>query len=275
MVPVCLAVGGSDPSGGAGIQADLKTFHRHGVYGAAAIALLTVQDTTGVKDVRVLDAEFLRAQILPVLSDLPVAAVKTGALGSIENAQAVARCLGGWSGFLVVDPVLSSKGGAALLDERVFGQARELFARADLVTPNLDEASLLLRRAIRSETEMDRSVRELREALGCRAVLLKGGHLAGENTSDMLCDEDGICLFPGRRVDSRHTHGTGCALASAVAAHRAQGRALREAVGLAKAWLEDAVRTAPGLGAGHGPLNLSWESPRERPPRRAPCLGEI
>jgi hydroxymethylpyrimidine/phosphomethylpyrimidine kinase len=256
MVPVCLAVGGSDPSGGAGIQADLKTFHRHGVYGAAAIALMTVQDTTGVKDVRVVDAGFLAAQILPVLADLPVAAVKTGALGSVENALAVERCLRGWTGFLVVDPVLSSKGGAPLLDQRVFREARELFARADLSTPNLDEASELLGRPVGTETEMASAARDLREALGCRAVLLKGGHLGGAGSPDILCDGDGIRHFPGGRLPSVHTHGTGCALASAVAAFSARGLGLRDAVAEAKKWLYEAIRTAPGLGSGRGPLNL-------------------
>jgi hydroxymethylpyrimidine/phosphomethylpyrimidine kinase len=256
MVPVCLAVGGSDPSGGAGIQADLKTFHRHGVYGAAAIALLTVQDTTGVKDVRVVEAGFLASQVEAVLSDLPVAAVKTGALGSVENARALERCLREWKGFLVVDPVLSSKGGSRLLDQRVFGEAGELFRRADLVTPNLDEASLVLGRPIRSDKEMESAARDLRDALGCHAVLLKGGHLQGPRSPDILFDSDGICLFEGARSASIHTHGTGCALASAVAALSSRGLGLREAIERAKAWMQEAILTAPGLGSGRGPLNL-------------------
>lgn len=256
MIPVCLAIGGSDPSGGAGIQADLKTFHRHGVYGAAAIALLTVQDTKGVREVRVPPSDFLRDQILPVLEDFPVAAVKTGALGGGENASAVAACLEGWRGFLVVDPVLSPKNGPFLTDPSTMDGFRSLFRRADLVTPNLDEASLLLGRSIPTRDAMESAAIELRELLGADAVLLKGGHLGGDLSPDVLSDADGIRLYPGVRLESSHNHGTGCAFASAIAAFRARGMDLRASVGLAKEWLTEAIRTAPGLGSGNGPLNL-------------------
>ena len=256
MIPVCLAIGGSDPSGGAGIQADLKTFHRHGVYGAAVLSLLTVQDTKGVREVRVLSPEFLRDQIRPVLEDFPVAAVKTGALGSAENAAAVVDCLEGWRGFLVVDPVLSPKNGPSLADPSGLDGFRPLFRRADLVTPNLDEAAVLLGRSIDSPEAMESAAIELRKLLGAGAVLLKGGHLAGGASPDVLSDADGIRLYSGIRLESSHNHGTGCALASAIAALCAGGMDLRSAVGLAKEWLTEAIRTAPGLGSGNGPLNL-------------------
>jgi len=256
MIPVCLAIGGSDPSGGAGIQADLKTFHRHGVYGSAAIALLTVQDTHGVREVQVLSPRFLQDQIRPVLSDFPVAAVKTGALGNGSNALAVASCLEGWAGFLVVDPVMAPKSGPALADASTLDGFRPLFRRADLVTPNLDEASLLLGRRIGTEREMEVAARELRALLGSKAVLLKGGHLGGDLSPDVLADGDGIRLYPSVRLEASHTHGTGCALASAIAAFLARGMDLRHAVGEAKNWLTEAIRKAPGLGSGNGPLDL-------------------
>jgi hydroxymethylpyrimidine/phosphomethylpyrimidine kinase len=256
MIPVCLAIGGSDPSGGAGIQADLKTFHRHGVYGSAAISLLTVQDTNGVREVQVLSSRFLEDQIRPVLADFPVAAVKTGALGNGENARSIATCLEGWPGFLVVDPVLAPKSGPALADTSTLDGFRPLFARADLVTPNLDEASILLGRSIRTAREMEIAAAELLGLLGCKAVLLKGGHLGGSHSPDVLANADGIRLYPSVRLEASHTHGTGCALASAIAAFLARGMDLRVAVGEAKNWLTEAIRTAPGLGSGNGPLNL-------------------
>ena len=256
MIPVCLAIGGSDPSGGAGIQADLKTFHRHGVYGAAALSLLTVQNTRGVREVSVLPPRFLRDQILAVLEDFPVAAVKTGALGGGENASEVAACLEGWRGFLVVDPVVSPKSGPTLADPSGMDGFRPLFLRADLVTPNLEEAALFLGRPILSQPEMESAAFELRALLGAAAVLLKGGHLGGGLSPDVLADADGIRLYPGVRLDSSHNHGTGCALASAIAAFRAQGLDLYESVGRAKEWLTEAMQTAPGLGSGNGPLNL-------------------
>ncbi|HXP91311.1 MAG TPA: bifunctional hydroxymethylpyrimidine kinase/phosphomethylpyrimidine kinase [Fibrobacteria bacterium] len=256
MIPVCLAIGGSDPSGGAGIQADLKTFHRHGVYGAAALALLTVQDTKGVREVLVLPPRFLQDQLQAVLADFPVAAVKTGALGNGENARAVATCLEGWPGFLVVDPVVAPKHGPALADTSTLDGFRPLFGRADLVTPNLDEAALLLGRRICTTQEMESAAAELRVLLGSTAVLLKGGHLGGTQSPDVLADGDGIRLYPSVRLESMHTHGTGCALASAIAAFHARGMELRVAVGEAKNWLTQAIQTAPGLGSGNGPLNL-------------------
>jgi hydroxymethylpyrimidine/phosphomethylpyrimidine kinase len=256
MVPVCLSIGGSDPSGGAGIQADLKTFQKHGVYGAAAISLLTIQDTTGVKGVRVLEPEFLLAQIGPVLSDLPVAAVKTGALGSAANASAIVRGLDGWNGFLVVDPVLAATSGGRLTEAGLFEEAAPLFSRADLVTPNLEEAGAFLGRPIESEEAMRHAAERMRNRLGCGALLLKGGHLGGSASPDLLVDASGFCRYDSPRVGSNGAHGTGCALASAIAALRARERPLRTAVAEAKDWLTSALRRAPGLGKGIGPLDF-------------------
>ena len=254
--PVCLAVGGSDPSGGAGIQADLKSFHRHGAYGAAAISLLTVQDTRGVRESRVLDPEFVAAQASAVLSDLPVAAVKTGALGDGAVARALARTLEGWDGFLVVDPVALPKAGPALSDLSDLDGFRQLFSRADLLTPNLDEAAALLGRPVADAGEMEDCAGRLRSLLGCRAVLLKGGHLRGTETVDLLLDADGAASWSAPRLQSRHTHGTGCALASSIAAHAARGIPLRASVEASRAWIRRAIAGAPGLGSGHGPLDL-------------------
>jgi hydroxymethylpyrimidine/phosphomethylpyrimidine kinase len=253
---VCLAVGGSDPSGGAGIQADLKVFHGHGVYGAAAVGLLTVQDTRGVRASRVQDPEFVAAQVEAVLSDLPVAAVKTGALGNGAVAGAVARALEGWKGFLVVDPVVLPKSGAPLSDLGDLDGFRPLFARADLLLPNLDEAALLLGRPVGSAEEMPGAADELKERFGSEAVLLKGGHLAGPETVDHLRTAEGTWTWRSPRIVSHHTHGTGCALASSIAARWALGRPLPVAVEEGREWLRRAIGQAPGLGSGNGPLDL-------------------
>lgn len=253
---VCLAVGGSDPSGGAGIQVDLKTFHRHGTYGAAALSLLTVQDTRGVRESRVLDPEFVAAQVSCVLSDLPVAAVKTGALGNGAVAAALARALAGWKGFLVVDTVMLPKNGSALADLSDLDGFRLLWSRADLLAPNLDEASFLLGRSIDTVSDMESAASELRETFAPGAVLLKGGHLPGPECVDILLDDLGFLRLPSPRLQGAHTHGTGCALASCVAALVAREVPLREAVEQAKGWVARAIESAPGLGHGNGPLNL-------------------
>jgi hydroxymethylpyrimidine/phosphomethylpyrimidine kinase len=253
-LPICLSIAGSDPSGGAGIQADLKTFARHGVYGAAAITLLTVQNTLGVQSVQVLDAALVEQQVRAVVTDLDVDVIKTGALGNLAVAQAIASALHDWRGQLVIDPVLVSKNGRALLSV-VDAQAiaRLLFSRATLVTPNLDEVELFVGRAVRSLEQMHVAAQEL----GLRwqtSVLVKGGHLTESDPCDVLWSNREFFAFPQSRIDSQHTHGTGCTYASAIAAHLAQGHALPEAVGLARTWLQEAIRHAPGIGKGQGPL---------------------
>jgi len=245
---VALTIAGSDPSGGAGIQADLKTFHQHRVYGAAVITLITVQNTVGVTRVDCLDPDLVRQQIEAVLTDLPVAAVKTGALGNAAVIRAVARAV---KGPVVVDPVMVSKHGASLLAaEAVAALLADLFPVAALVTPNLPEAEALTGMVIRDRAAMAEAARRI----PARAVLLKGGHLAGE-ASDLLWFDGVERWFPGERYETAHTHGTGCTYSAAITALLAHGIALPEAVGRAKHYIAGAIRTNPGLGHGSGPVN--------------------
>ena len=256
MRPVCLSIAGSDPSGGAGIQADLKTFHRHGVYGAAAISLVTVQNSMGTKSVYTLDASLVRAQVEAVLDDLPVACVKTGALGNGAILEVVAQVLSGRTLPLVVDPVLAAKNGSPLLDAGALDAARRrLFPLATLLTPNLDEASILLGREVRTVPAMREAARDLRRLCGCRAVLVKGGHLEGGDLVDVLCDPEGLAEFASPRIETPHTRGTGCTYAAAIAAHLAWNLPLREAVSRARRWMQDAIADAVPLGAGRGGLD--------------------
>ena len=247
MTPVALTIAGSDPSGGAGIQADLKTFHQFGVYGQAVITLLTVQNTVSVSAVEPLSGDLVGRQLDAVLSDIRPGAAKTGALGTVEIIETVAaRDLP----ILVVDPVMISKHGSALLgaDARD-ALIRLLLPRAFLVTPNLPEAASLCG----GEFPPREAARRIRD-LGPRAVLIKGGH-SGTDANDLLFDDAGFHLLPAERIDTRHTHGTGCSYAAAIAALLAGGTPLLESVARAKTWITEAIRTNPGLGAGSGPVN--------------------
>lgn len=252
----CLTIAGSDPSGGAGIQADLKTFHRHGVYGEAAITLVTVQNTVGVEQVVLLDPDLVSSQVRAVLDDIPPGAVKTGALGSAAIARAVADVLRGRGLPLVVDPVMVSKHGAPLMApaevERIVA---ELFPLAALVTPNIPEAQVLLGRTIRGVDAQREAARDLAARTGCAAVLLKGGHGESSEVVDILWDGGRFHEFWGARIDTIHTHGTGCTVSAAIAASLACGKPLVMAVEDAVTWVRRAIATAPGLGKGHGPVN--------------------
>lgn len=252
MLPVALTIAGSDPSGGAGIQADLKTFHRFGVYGAGALTLVTVQNTRRVSRVETLDPELVRQQIDAVLEDIPPQAAKTGALGSAAIIAAVARA---YSFPLVVDPVMISKHGAPLLDSEARAALRELLApRAFLMTPNLHEAEALAGFAVADLPGMRRAAEAIR-TLGARNVLVKGGHLEGVAT-DLLLEENGrVTEFPAPRIDTPHTHGTGCTYSAAITAGLAGGLELETAVRQAKRFIAEAIRTNPGLGGGSGPVN--------------------
>jgi len=252
--PIALTIAGSDPSGGAGIQADLKTFHQFGVYGEAVITLLTVQNTVRVSRVEVMAAALVLEQLEAVLEDIPPAAAKTGALGSAEVVSAVARAAGGFGFPLVVDPVMVSKHGLPLLPESAVSALRgQLVPRAALVTPNVPEAEALTGIAIRNLDDARRAARRLCE-MGAQAVLIKGGHLAGEAT-DVLFDGTEWREFPAPRLETRHTHGTGCTYSAAITAGLAQGMALVAAVARAKGFIHEAIRTNPGLGCGSGPVN--------------------
>jgi len=253
-MPVALTMAGSDPSGGAGIQADLKTFHQFGVYGESVITLVTVQNTLRVDRVEVLSAELVAEQLLAVLEDIPPDAAKTGALGSAEVVRAIARAAASFAFPLVVDPVMVSKHGRPLLDEAAVNAVRdELLPCARLLTPNVPEAEALSGVAIRGPDELRRAAERLRDQ-GARAVLIKGGHLEGPAT-DVLLEGDTWREFPAPRIITRHTHGTGCTYSAAITAGLASGLALADAVARAKLFIHEAIRTAPGLGKGCGPLN--------------------
>jgi hydroxymethylpyrimidine/phosphomethylpyrimidine kinase len=254
MIPAALTIAGSDPSGGAGIQADLKTFHQFGVYGEAVITLLTVQNTVRVDRVEVMAIDLILAQIAAVVEDIPPAAAKTGALGSADVVRAVAEAAAGFRFPLVVDPVMVSKHGLPLLPpEAVAALRSDLLPRAALVTPNVPEAEALTGSPVRSREDMRRAARAIYH-LGAKAVLVKGGHIEGAAT-DILFDGGRFHEFPAERVDTPHTHGTGCTFSAAVTAGLAKGEGLVAAVARAKAFIDLAIRTNPGLGHGCGPVN--------------------
>lgn len=251
-----LIIAGSDSGGGAGIQGDIKTVTMLGGYAATAVTAITVQNTLGVSAVHPVPPDIVAGQITAVLDDIGADAIKTGMLGDAATVQAVARTLRarGVLPPLVVDPVMRAKGGAALLrDDAVAAVIAELFPVAAVVTPNIPEAEQMAGFAIADLAGMTRAAEALR-ARGPQAVLLKGGHLEGPTVHDVLLTGEGIEIFTGPRIDTRHTHGTGCALASAIACGIAQGLGLKAAVARARDYVAAAIRNAPGLGAGHGPL---------------------
>ncbi|MBY0504777.1 MAG: bifunctional hydroxymethylpyrimidine kinase/phosphomethylpyrimidine kinase [Bryobacteraceae bacterium] len=254
MMPVALTIAGSDPSGGAGIQADLKTFHQFGVYGEAAITLLTVQNTRGVTAIEMLAPDFVAAQIRAAASDIPPQAVKTGALGSRAIVEAVAYEVASLPCPVVVDPVMISKHGAPLMS----ADARQalvtlLLPRATLLTPNLHEAEAITGRPVTNLAEMQEAALALL-TLGARAVLIKGGHLEGA-AIDLLHDGQQVRTYPAPRCETVHTHGTGCTYSAAITALLARGLSLADALPRAKHYITEAIRTNPGLGQGQGPVN--------------------
>jgi hydroxymethylpyrimidine/phosphomethylpyrimidine kinase len=251
-----LIVAGSDSGGGAGIQADIKTVTALGGYAMTAITALTAQNTLGVHGVLRVPPEFLRLQIDCVLDDLGADAFKTGMLDNAALIETTADCLNRYPGLpLVLDPVMVAKGGQPLLAaDALASLKRALLPLATLLTPNLPEAEALSGMEINGPDDMER-VAEALLTLGVPAVLLKGGHLPGNVVIDMLVTEDGVERFAAPRIDTRHTHGTGCTLASAIAAGLAQGMALRDAVVRGRDYVRRAIASAPGLGAGSGPLD--------------------
>lgn len=258
-IPNVLSIAGSDPSGGAGIQADLKTFSALGCYGMAALTALTAQNTRGVTAVHVPPPPFVGAQIDAVFADVEVAAVKIGMLASGGIVDAVARSLADWPEVpVVVDPVLVATSGDSLGDPDVVGAIRRvLLARATLITPNLPEAARLADRPIPEDEAGMRALAERLATLGARAVLVKGGHLKGRESVDALHDGERIHMLRAPRVDTRNTHGTGCSLSSAIAAYLARGLPLLAAVEQAKTFLTAALEASGALrvGGGHGPVH--------------------
>ncbi|ONG47245.1 bifunctional hydroxymethylpyrimidine kinase/phosphomethylpyrimidine kinase [Pseudoroseomonas deserti] len=252
-----LIIAGSDSGGGAGIQADIKACTALNAFAATAITALTAQDTIGVHGVMTVPPDFIRQQIRLTLQDIGADAIKTGMLADSVTINAVCDALAehGRRVPLVADPVMVAKGGQALLDKAsVETLKRRLLPFASLLTPNIPEAEVLSGMNIGTVEEMEAAA-EMMLTLGVPAVLLKGGHLPGNRLVDLLATEDGIEVFESERIDSRHTHGTGCTLASAIAAGLAQGLGLRGAVVRARAYVQEALRAAPGFGRGHGPLN--------------------
>ncbi|HEY7307099.1 MAG TPA: bifunctional hydroxymethylpyrimidine kinase/phosphomethylpyrimidine kinase [Bryobacteraceae bacterium] len=254
MPPVALTIAGSDPSGGAGIQADLKTFHRFGVYGQAVITLITVQNTKAVLRVETLSPDLVLEQIRAVVSDIPPNAAKTGALGTAEIIEALAEAAVSFTFPLVVDPVMISKHGARLVSANAEQVLKEkLLPRAFLVTPNIPEAEALTGMTICSEKDMALAAERLLD-FGCKAALVKGGHLQGDPV-DVLGWAGTHCSFRGSRVNTPHTHGTGCTYSAAITAGLARNKDLSEAISEAKQFVQRAIEQAPGLGRGIGPLN--------------------
>jgi hydroxymethylpyrimidine/phosphomethylpyrimidine kinase len=252
-----LLVAGSDSGGGAGIEADIKTATALGAYAATAITALTAQNTIGIDAIFPVPADFVRRQIASVLSDIVANAIKTGMLVGAATIDAVADVREALApdAPLVVDPVMVSTSGTRLLeDDALETLERRLIAYATVLTPNVPEAEALLGRRIESLNAMIGAAADLR-ALGPRIVMLKGGHLAGPRVQDVVYDGAGHYVLDAPRIETRHTHGTGCTLASAIAVGLAQGLAPRRAIERAHGYVQEAIRTAPGLGRGRGPLN--------------------
>lgn len=254
-----LTIAGSDSGGGAGIQADLKTFAALGCYGMTAITALTAQNTVGVQGIHAVPAAFLKAQIQSVVEDIGVDAVKIGMLHEPAIVEVVAWAIDHYRlAHVVLDPVMVATSGDKLIaDETVQVLVRELFPRVSLITPNLDEAALLVGHPIADRDALEDETRRLL-AMGARAVLLKGGHLAGETVTDVLIESTGAPLvLSSPRIASRNVHGTGCTLSSAIAAHLGLGHPLQEAVRRARAYIVQAIAQGADVvtGHGHGPLN--------------------
>lgn len=256
-----LIVAGSDSGGGAGIQADIKTVTALGGYAMTAVTAITVQNTLGVTGVHAVPVETVVAQIEAVMSDLGADAWKLGMLGSAETCAAVADAYErvGARAPLVLDPVMVAKGGASLLAaDAVAVIGERLVPLAAIVTPNAPEAEALTGIEVRDLDGQVNAAEALVEQLGAYAALVKGGHIEGDTVRDVLLTREGYRVFESARIGTRATHGTGCTLASAIAARIAQGDAIEAAVEAARAYLREAIRQAPGFGQGHGPLGHGW-----------------
>jgi hydroxymethylpyrimidine/phosphomethylpyrimidine kinase len=264
---VALTIAGSDSGGGAGIQADLKTFQQFGVFGTSVIVALTAQNTRGVRAVEAVRESMVAAQLTALAEDLPPAALKTGMLAEAGLVRLVAKAIreNGWRP-LVVDPVMVASSGDRLLTTEAEDVIRDsLLPLAALVTPNLDEAAVLTGRPVHDVPTMERAGTTLL-GFGAEAALVKGGHLAGEVITDVLVTAGGVRHFTRPRLATTSTHGTGCTLSAAVTAGLALGRELETAVDDALDFLQRAIAAAPGLGAGHGPLDHTVTAPPP-PPR--------
>ena len=262
MTPVALTIAGSDPSGGAGLQADLKVFHQLGVYGTSVVTLLTVQNTSGVESIDPLDASYIERQLRSVVGDIPPHAAKTGALGSQEAVELVADWAKQGVCPLVVDPVAAAtQGGELLTSAGRDALVEKLIPVCALVTPNLPEAEALAGMSVTSVAEMEQAAARIAD-LGAGAVVITGGHLPGDQPAvDLLWIEGEVERLESARYATRHTHGTGCAFSAAVTAELAKGADVRGAVRVAKTFIARAIETAPALGRGAGPPNYLAEIP--------------
>jgi hydroxymethylpyrimidine/phosphomethylpyrimidine kinase len=265
-LPRALTIAGSDSGGGAGIQADLKTFFALGCHGMSALTAITAQNTTGVTGIHTVPPNFVAAQIDAVATDIGVDAAKTGMLATAEIIEAVAGALRGHGiNRLVVDPVFVSKGGDSLLmPDAVAALRTHMLPLAEIVTPNLHEAGGLLGGRIETIDEMKEAARSLC-SLGPRAVLVKGGHLSGERAVDVMFDGTDMIEIDGPRFDTTDTHGTGCTLAAAIAARLAHGDKLEPAVRFAKRFVGNAIERGLRIGKGYGPVNQGWGTTPVRP----------
>jgi hydroxymethylpyrimidine/phosphomethylpyrimidine kinase len=262
-----MTIAGSDSGGGAGIQADLKAFAAMGVFGTSVLTSITAQNTTGVTDIHDVPVATIRAQIRALFDDFDIAAVKTGMLASAEIVSCVTDELArGPAVPLVVDPVMIAASRATLMRSGAVPElAARLFPLATLATPNLHEASVLADMKVETEAETREAARRIR-GLGCRAVLVKGGHGGGEVAVDVLYDDEGFFEFRAPRLDSRNIHGTGCTYASAIAARLALGEPLRRAIANAKSFITEAIRHGIDVGRGSGPTNPFYFLPEWKPP---------
>ncbi len=256
--PVAMTIAGSDSGGGAGIQADLKTFLALDVYGTSAVTAITAQNTVGVHAVQEISVEIIAAQIDAIMDDIGADAAKTGMLSSAEIIRTVAERIRHWRiDRLVVDPVMVATSGDRLLrEDAVQALVRDLLPLALVLTPNLPEAEVLVGRKLVTEDDMRQAARDIC-ALGPRAVLVKGGHAAGDAT-DVLFDGQSFRTFTSQRIDTPNTHGTGCTLSAAIAAGLAMGFTVVEAVDVAKHYVTEAIRHSVPLGRGHGPVAHDW-----------------
>ncbi len=257
MIPNILSIAGSDPSGGAGIQADIKAISANGGYAMAVITALTAQNTRGVSAVELVPPEMIKTQIAMIRADIRIDAIKIGMLGTVGIIEAVAESLRGLDVPIVLDPVMVAKGGDRLLAQDAVSALHTLLPLASVITPNLPEAADLLGVGEAADVAAMRSQARALLALGPRAVLLKGGHLASPDSPDLLAWDDRFELIEGPRTVTRNTHGTGCSLSSALATELGHGRPVLEAARRAKAYVAAAIAAANALhvGGGHGPIH--------------------
>ena len=251
-----LSIAGSDPSGGAGIQADLKTFAANGVYGMAAVTALTVQNTMGVEGIHLIPKKFVSSQINAIFCDICVSSVKVGMVANAEIAREVGITLAKYKKvFLVVDPVMVAKGGSALLDKKAIQSVKDyLLPIATIITPNLPEAAVLLGSSVAKTKEDMVNQGKALLCLGSKSVLIKGGHSGGRTSNDLLVTEKDHVWFNEKRINTKNTHGTGCTLASAIATNIAKKIDVKESIKTSIEYVQNGIRNAPEFGSGNGPI---------------------